>query len=383
MGIQRFDIVIIGAGIHGAACARVVTERGFSCLVLEQYSAAAQGTSSRSSKLIHGGLRYLETAQFNLVRECLRERARLLAEFPELVREVAFYIPIYAESIRRPWQIASGLLLYQILGGKGFHRVPKDKWRELDGIRMDGLQAVFRYTDAGTDDAALTRAVLRKATRAGAVLQLQAQFVEAVRDADGYLLRYHTGVTTLECRARVLINAAGPWVNQVLDRVRPAPARRELELVAGAHIVIPGTLQRGIYYLESPSDRRAVFAQPWQGNILMGTTERPYHGAPEAVAPTAEEIEYLLGIFNHYFRRGLRPDDIQGAFAGLRVLPATPESPFARTRETILQEDDPKDPHLFTIYGGKLTSHHATAMKLLSRVTPLLHDSSRQTSRPA
>ena len=383
MSVPCYDTAIIGAGIHGAAFAQVAAERGYSCLVLEQYSAPAQGTSRRSSKLIHGGLRYLETAQFNLVRECLKERARLLAEFPDLVREVAFYIPIYNESKRRPWQIASGLLLYQVLGGKGFHRVPKDRWRELDGIRMDGLQAVFRYTDAGTDDAALTRAVLRKATRAGAVVQLQAQFMEAIRETDGYLLRYRTGEGTQECRARVLINAAGPWVNQVLDRVRPAPARRELELVAGAHIVIPGTLQHGIYYLESPSDHRAVFAQPWQGNILMGTTERVYTGAPEAVVPTPEEIDYLLGIFNHYFRRGLHPGDVLSAFAGLRVLPATPGSPFARTRETLLQEDDSKDPHLFTIYGGKLTSHHATAEKLLRRVSPLLRDGSRRTVRPA
>src|SRR3990172_6841491 len=142
MSAPSYDTAIIGAGIHGAAFAQVAAERGYSCLVLEQYSAPAQGTSSRSSKLIHGGPRYLETAHFNLVRECLRERARLLAEFPDLVREVAFYIPIYNESKRRPWQIASGLLLYQVLGGKGFHRVPKDRWRELDGIRMDGLQAV-------------------------------------------------------------------------------------------------------------------------------------------------------------------------------------------------------------------------------------------------
>jgi glycerol-3-phosphate dehydrogenase len=125
------------------------------------------------------------------------------------------------------------------------------------------------------------------------------------------------------------------------------------------------------------SSRRAVFAQPWQGGILMGTTERPYRGAPEAVAPTAAEIEYLLGIYNHYFRRGLGPGDVLSSFAGLRVLPATPESPFARTRETILQEDDPEDPRLFTIYGGKLTSHHATAERLLSRISPLLHDGSR------
>src|SRR3989337_843881 len=120
MDLQRFDLVIIGAGIHGAACARVAAEAGCSCLVLEQYLEPAQGTSGRSSKLIHGGLRYLETAQFKLVRECLRERARLLEEFPELVREVPFHIPVYTRSKRRPWQIGAGLLLYQMLGGKGF-----------------------------------------------------------------------------------------------------------------------------------------------------------------------------------------------------------------------------------------------------------------------
>ena len=372
MDSQRFDIVIIGAGIHGAAFARVAAEAGCSCLVLEQYLEPAQGTSGRSSKLIHGGLRYLETAQFKLVRECLRERARLLAEFPELVREVPFHIPVYRSSQRWPWQIGAGLLLYQLLGGKGFHRLPRQEWGGLDGIRTDGMLAVFRYTDAGTDDVALTRAVLRKAEQAGTILKLGARFERAIRNADGYRVYYSEQGSQQECSARVLINAAGPWVNQVLDGIQPAPSRQAVELVAGTHIVIPGVLAQGIYYLESPADHRAVFVQPWQGNILMGTTERIYVGAPEAIAPIPEEIEYLLHIFNHYFRRRLSPENVLASFTGLRVLPASPASPFLRTRETILQPDDAADPRLFTVYGGKLTSHHATAEKLLRRVLPVL-----------
>ena len=372
MDLQRFDLVIIGAGIHGAACARVAAEAGCSCLVLEQYLEPAQGTSGRSSKLIHGGLRYLETAQFKLVRECLRERARLLAEFPELVREVPFHIPVYRSSQRRPWQIGAGLLLYQMLGGKGFCWLPRRQWDSLDGIRTDGLQAVFRYMDAGTDDVALTRAVLRKAEQAGTILKLGARFERAIRNADGYRVYYSEQGSQQECSAKVLINAGGPWVNQVLDGIQPAPSRQEVELVAGTHIVIPGVLAQGIYYLESPADHRAVFVQPWQGNILMGTTERIYVGEPEAIAPTPEEIKYLLHIFNHYFQRRLSTGDVLTSFAGLRVLPTSPESLFQRTRETILQPDDAADPRLFTIYGGKLTSHHATAEKLLRRVLPVL-----------
>jgi glycerol-3-phosphate dehydrogenase len=366
------DLVIIGGGINGAACAGAAARHGLSCLLLEQYSRPAQGTSGRSSKLIHGGLRYLETGQISLVRESLVDRARLLQIYPDLVKLVPFHIPVYSFSKRRPWQIRIGLVLYQLLGGKGFQSVAKTEWHKLDGLRKDDLQAVFHYLDAQTDDAALTQAVLESAQQRGADIIMDACFIHAERQPQGYRIVYQLAGDSRECMAGVLINAAGPWVNQVLDQIQPAPARCEIDLVAGSHIVIPGRLQRGIYYLEAPVDKRAVFVQPWQDNILVGTTERIYQGPLESIQPDAEELEYLLGIYNHYFCKQMTTVDVIESFAGLRVLPVSKKSPFQRSRETIIQPDDAAAPRLFSIYGGKLTVHHATAEKLMQQVLPVL-----------
>ena len=370
--MKQYDIVIIGAGIHGVTCARSAAEHGFSCLLLEQFAEAAKGTSGRSSKLIHGGLRYLETLQFRLVRECLTERARLLNDLPELVKLIPFYIPVYRFSKRRPWQIRLGLTLYQLLGGEAFRSIPKSDWSGLDGLITDDLLAVFQYWDAQTDDVMLTHTVLESAQALGVEVIMNAQFEQAQRDPGCYRLVYQIGGQVHACRTRMIINAAGPWVNHVLDRIKPDPSRREIELVAGTHIVLPDTLHHGIYYLEARSDRRAVFVQSWKEHSLVGTTEKIYQGPPEDVQPTQEEIEYLLDIYNYYFNKQLRQSDIIESYAGLRVLPKSDRSPFYRPRETVIHPDKAGSPRLFTIYGGKLTSHQATAETVIKRVMPVL-----------
>jgi glycerol-3-phosphate dehydrogenase len=163
---QSFDLVVIGAGIHGAGIAQAAAARGLSVLVLEQ-AGVASGTSSRSSKLIHGGLRYLESGQFSLVRECLQERALLLKLAAGLVELKPFYIPVYRDTARRPWLLYAGLSLYRMLGDGSaamrFRRVPQHDWKSLDGLDTTGLEAVFQYYDAQTDDTALTNAVMRSA----------------------------------------------------------------------------------------------------------------------------------------------------------------------------------------------------------------------------
>ena len=172
---ESYDLVIIGGGIHGAGIAQAAAARGLSVMVLEQ-SGIASGTSSRSSKLIHGGLRYLESGQFALVRECLHERTLLLKLAPQLVKLKSFYIPVYRDTTRRPWLLHLGLSLYALLGGLHpavrFCRVPQSRWRNLDGLDTAQLEAVFQYNDAQTDDAALTRAVMRSAQQLGAQLKM-------------------------------------------------------------------------------------------------------------------------------------------------------------------------------------------------------------------
>ncbi|MDE2089910.1 MAG: FAD-dependent oxidoreductase [Gammaproteobacteria bacterium] len=378
---ERYDLIIVGAGIHGAGVAQAAAARGYSVLVLERHGLA-HGTSSRSSKLIHGGLRYLETAQLGLVYECLRERARLLRLAPALVRLRQFHFPVYRHTQRRPWQLRLGLSVYALLGGltraNRFNTVPRRLWDTLDGLETRDLQAVFRYQDAQTDDAALTRAVMHSALALGAELRMPATFLGADLEAREVTVHYACAGETRSCSSRVLVNAAGPWVNAVLDKVRPAPSVLDIDLVQGAHILVPGTLTQGIYYLEAPRDRRAVFVMPWRGDTLVGTTETSYRGDPDAVHALEEEKAYLLETLGRYFPAyASQPGrSILTAYAGLRVLPAGGGTPFTRSRETVLHADYPARPRILSIYGGKLTAYRATAGKVMDR---LAHSLPRRT----
>lgn len=374
---EHYDVVIVGAGIHGAGVAQAAAARGHRVLVLEQI-APASGTSGRSSKLIHGGLRYLESGQFSLVHECLRERRILLRIAPDLVQLKPFIIPVYRRTQRRPWQIALGLSAYALLGGMAadyrFARIARGDWSVLDGLDMQDLEQVFSYYDAQTDDAALTRAVLRSAMALGARCECPARFVRAERHAAGVDVHYQIGATTHACKARVLVNAAGPWVNEVLALCAPAIEAVAVELVQGTHIIVPGMLHAGLYYLEAPQDRRAVFVMPWQGDILIGTTETVYHGAPQDVRPLATELDYLLATYARYFTAGraLMRADIINTFSGLRVLPAGRGAAFGRPRELRLHCDSEQRPRVLTLYGGKLTVYRATAQRVVERLAAQL-----------
>ncbi|MCF6325237.1 MAG: FAD-dependent oxidoreductase [Gammaproteobacteria bacterium] len=375
MGNKYYDVIVIGGGIHGVGVAQAAAAAGHSALLLEKETLAC-GTSSRSSKLIHGGLRYLEGMQFSLVRECLRERALLLKNAPSLVKLQPFHIPVYKDTRRRPWFIRSGLMLYSLLGGFNraslFCTLSRDKWNDLDGLDTIGLEAVFRYYDAQTDDAALTRAVMHSAQSLGAELETNAQFIAAQLHNDGAVVQYQKNGETFTCEARCVINAAGPWVNHVLVKITPQQPPHAIDLVQGTHILINGTLTRGIYYMEAPSDRRAVFAMPWQGKTLVGTTETTFDPTadPGTTAPLEAEARYLMKTMASYFPeyRNLQTNPVCSAFSGLRVLPHAADhrnSPFSHPRETLLQADRDQAPRLLTIYGGKLTAYRATAEKCI------------------
>lgn len=372
--MPAFDVIVAGAGIHGAGVAQAMAAAGHRVLVLEQQHPAF-GTSSRSSKLIHGGLRYLESGQFSLVRESLHERALMLRNAPELVQLKPFHIPLYTHTRRKAWQIRLGLSLYSILGGfqrgSRFGTLPQRDWSQLDGLNTRGLQQVFRYYDAQTDDALLTRAVLRSAMTLGAEVRMPATLLQAQLQADGVEVTCESAGRTWSERARLLINATGPWVNQTLARVTPHQSPRDIELVQGTHLVLPGQLTQGIYYVESPRDGRAIFVMPWQGHTMIGTTETRYRGDPAAVRPLQTEVNYLLQALRHYFphHQTTGQADLLHSFAGLRVLPAGSGHAFRRPRETMLVVNDETTPRLLSIVGGKLTGWRATAEKVLQRVS--------------
>lgn len=375
--MKEYDVVIIGGGIHGAGVLQAAAAAGHRALLVER-QALASGTSSKSSKLIHGGLRYLESGQFALVRDSLHERAVLLRIASELVELKPFYIPVYRDTRRRPWQLKIGLMAYALLGGfdatTRFGSVPKAEWPKLDGLKTQDLDAVIRYHDAQTNDAQLTRAVVKSALSLGAELAMPARFIRAVLSDVGVTVTYNASGEDVEVKAAVLINAAGPWATQVAQAVEPASPIPEVELVQGAHIVIPHPLTAGIFYVESPTDGRAVFVMPWGGATLVGTTETPYRGDPDQVQPLPTEEEYLLAVVRHYFPRlnALTRDDITERFAGLRVLPAATQSAFDRSRETIFTTDRDARPRVLCIYGGKLTGWRAAAAHVMQRISPSL-----------
>jgi len=377
---ERVDLVVIGAGIHGAGVAQAAAAAGYSVRLLER-DGIAHGTSSRSSKLIHGGLRYLEQLQLGLVWECLHERELLLKLAPELVQIRPFYIPVYGSTRRRPWQLFAGLSLYALLAGPGHHarfrRLPQRDWDGLHGLRTEGLQQVFQYWDAQTDDAALTAAVLRSAQGLGAELILPAEFLGAALEADGATVRYRENGREQSCRTTVLVNAAGPWVTEVAAKITPFASRIQSELVQGTHILVDIPSHDGIFYMEVPEDGRAVFLMPWKGVSLVGTTEMPYPGRdPGAVAPTQKEQDYLKRVVEHHFPRQAFTQ--LSAFAGLRVLPRDAARPFDRGRELILETDRAYRPRVISLYGGKLTSYRADSLKVLSKVRSALPSRKRR-----
>ncbi len=373
---KTWDVIVIGAGIHGAGVAQAAAAEGYRVLLLEQYAQPAQATSSRSSKLIHGGLRYLETAQIALVRECLRERAILLRIAPHLVSLKDFHIPVYRNSSRQPWKIRLGLMLYSLFSLRGFSRLRKQRWRDLDGLLTDDLRAVFSYKDAQTDDAKLTQAVICSAEALGAEIRYHSTVISAETDAPGEVtVHCEQQEHTVSYRARLIINATGPWVADMHQRLtataRSAQQVPAISLVQGAHIVLPFDVSRP-YYLEAPQDRRAVFVLPWQQQTMVGTTETVFTGNPAEVAATPGEIQYLLDVHNHYFGRGVTVESVVEHFAGLRVLPDGSGSAFSKPRDTLFVRDDAAHPKVISIVGGKLTAYRATAEKLLRSVKPSL-----------
>jgi glycerol-3-phosphate dehydrogenase len=363
--VENYDVAVIGGGIQGAGVAQAASAAGYRTLLVERGEWAA-ATSRASSKLVHGGLRYLESGQLHLVYHSLQERQQLFRNAPRLVEAVRFYIPIYRHTRRRPWQIRAGLSLYALLTGlqpqARFRSVPRAEWSTLGGLRQQDLQAVFQYWDGQTDDAALTRAVAQSAAGLGAHCEQHCELLTAVQHGDGYQLRLRSGVREWTCNARSLVNATGPWVNDLLQRCTPSPPPRALSLVKGTHIVLPPMELPGIFYLEAPSDGRAVFVMPWQGTTLVGTTEVEVD--TPAAKPSQTEIDYLLDTVRHYLPA--QPLEITGSFAGVRVLPTGSGRAFSRARESVIAQFDTGNAPLVSIYGGKLTTYRYTAAEVVA-----------------
>jgi len=367
------DVAVIGAGIQGVGVAQAAAAAGHHVVVLEQYDGVAQGTSSRSSKLIHGGLRYLQQGQLRLVHEALRERRYLLQNAPHLVTLKRFYIPVFRYSRRPAWMTRAGLSLYALLGGlrkeARFKSIKKEDWGSLKGMTNDELVTVFQYYDAQTDDTRLTKAVLQSALDLGAEAIFNARVLDIELEDRACLVRFNGKNGSQALTARVVVNATGPWVNRLLNCVRPCQESMNIELVQGAHIVLPVYVGDYVVYAESPRDRRPVLVMPWGEQTMVGSTETVFTGDPNDTRPLDEEVEYLLEVFRHYFPTvAAHMGDVVSSFSGLRVLPQKRQDANRRTRETLVQLDRETEPRLVTIAGGKLTCYRATAEGVLAKI---------------
>jgi glycerol-3-phosphate dehydrogenase len=370
--VADFDLAVIGGGINGAGIARDAAGRGLRVVLLEQNDLAS-GTSSVSSKLIHGGLRYLEHYEFRLVRAALAEREILLRAAPHLIEPLRFVLPINPGR-RSALLLRVGLLLYDWIG----RRKILPGTRELDlsadpaGHPLrDIFHWAYEYSDCFADDARLVVVNAMDAAEQGASIRTRTRCVRAERSDVLRLILNARGQRDV-VTARVLVNAAGAWVESVADTVlRQPPARPHLRLDKGTHIVVRRLYEHDRAYILQAGDRRVVFAIPFQRDFtLIGTTDVTFTGDPAAVAPAADEIVYLCSVINEYFRAAVSPADAVWAFAGVRSLyddGAGKPQDIGREYTLTLDERFGEAP-LLTVYGGKITTYRRLAEDVLGRL---------------
>jgi glycerol-3-phosphate dehydrogenase len=359
-------IAVIGGGINGAGIAWELARKSYDVVLFEKGEFGAQ-TSSATTKLIHGGLRYLEGLHFALVREALRERAWLLEHLPQLVRGVEIVLPVYADSPRSRLEIRVGLALYDLLAGRGRierHRALRPA-EVLERIPLvaGGLRGGFTYWDAQVDDAELVRTVVASAAAEGAITREHTTVAELRRDGKAWIVCTSGGD---ESRFDFLINAAGPWMNELLER-NGIRTRYRLALVRGSHLVLKHRVSDAGVLLQSADDGRVFFVLPWKETTLVGTTEVEQTEPLDSVHASEEEIEYLLTRFNHYFRDELTRTGIASTFAGVRPLVAyrrEATEPGAIGREYRVVRSG----NLINVFGGKMTTFMSLARRVSLRV---------------
>ncbi len=385
---QTFDLVVIGGGINGAAIAREAALRGLKVALVEARDFAS-GTSSRSSKLIHGGLRYLEQYDFQLVRESRTERRLLRRAAPHLARPLPFVLPIYRGDPYSPLKIRLGLTLYDWMGNLGradCHRMlsAREALRLLPMLRSEGLRGAAIYHDSETDDARLTLENVLDAAEHGAVVANYAG-IRALR-GDGRSVAsaeaedHQTG-RPYEISARLWVNATGPWVDHIRALLPGYDGSKTVRLTKGTHLILPKLAPHHAVFAAIREDDRIFVVAPWYEQSLLGTTDTDFEGDPATVRPAPADVEYLLRAVNRVLREPLRPDQVRGAFSGLRALALEPgRSPSENTREYRFHRE-PGVTNFVSICGGKLTTARALAEKLLNEMN-LPGPSSRMASLP-
>lgn len=373
------DLLVVGGGINGVGIARDAAGRGLAVVLCEQDDLAGH-TSSASTKLIHGGLRYLEQYEFSLVRKALLERERLLRTAPHLIRPLRFVLP-HDRHLRPAWMIRAGLFLYDHLARRdllpGSARIALHE--HAAGVPLKaGFAEGFVYSDGWVDDARLVVTTAIDAAERGATILTRTRCVSVEHHAHGWLARIaDANGRAATVRARCLVNAAGPWASQFRVAALPSRPEQPLRLVKGSHIVVPKLFDHSFAYIFQHTDGRIVFAIPYEADFtLVGTTDLDFQGDPAGVAITRGEISYLCDVCNHYFRNTIGPADVVWSYSGVRPLLDDGGQASALTRDYRLVLEDGGAP-LLSVYGGKITTYRKLAEEALDRLAPLLHISQR------
>ncbi|WP_262272641.1 glycerol-3-phosphate dehydrogenase [Microvirga yunnanensis] len=377
MSRSEFDIVVIGGGINGCGIARDAVGRGYSVLLAEMRDLAS-GTSSASTKLIHGGLRYLEHYEFRLVRESLMEREVLWSMAPHIIWPLRFVLPHHG-GLRPAWLLRLGLFLYDHIGGRKL--LPKtttlDLARDPAGKPLrKGYSKAFEYSDAWVQDARLVALNARDAADRGAEILTRTKVTRLERGDAGFrvaLTDQETG-RTREVTARLVVNAAGPWVDQVL-RQSTGSNERHVRLVQGSHIVVGKLFDHDRCYIFQNKDNRIIFAIPYEGDFtLIGTTDRDFAGSPDEVRISDEEIAYLCEAASEYFERGVTPDDVVWTYSGVRPLYDDGASKAQEaTRDYVIKVDGTgREGAIVNIFGGKITTYRRLAESVLETIEETL-----------
>jgi glycerol-3-phosphate dehydrogenase len=376
VGDGAVDLVIIGGGINGAGIARDAAGRGYSVALFEQADLAS-GTSSWSTKLIHGGLRYLEHYEFRLVREALIEREVLLQLAPHIIRPLRFVLP-HHKGLRPAWLLRLGLFLYDNLGGRKI--LPGTTTLDLgsDAIGKPlrpGFSKAFEYSDCWVEDARLVVLNAIDAARRGAIIRTRTAVTSARRESGGWHVGYRNAQGEGTIRAKAVINAAGPWVERVLTGVIGANSPARVRMVKGSHIVVHRLFDHDRAYIFQTTDGRIIFAIPYEDDFtLIGTTDQDYDGDPGKVAISPEETDYLCSAASEYFASSVTKDMIVWTYSGVRPLYDDGASKAQEaTRDYVLKRDGGEgEAPLLNIFGGKITTYRRLAEAALAEILPLL-----------
>jgi glycerol-3-phosphate dehydrogenase len=374
--MDAYDLLVVGAGVNGAGIARDAAGRGLKVLVIDKGDPGG-ATSSASSKLIHGGLRYLGYYEFGLVRESLAERARLLRAAPHIAWPLDFVLP-WRPGLRPRWMIHLGLKLYDLLGSAELKPSRKLDLRERPwgaGLAPRFTQG-FVYSDGWVDDARLVILTLRAAGALGAAVEPHTELVAALREGAHWrvsLQDTETGRKT-QIAARAVVNVAGPWAEAVARGIFKLDFEGSLRLVQGSHIVVPRVHDGDHALILQNPDERVIFVLPFERDFSMiGTTEVPLDDMDTPPAASPDEIDYLCRTASEYLEKPLTPDAVRWSFAGVRPLfddGSTQAKAVSRDYKLFLDGDPPGSPPVLTVFGGKLTTHRKLAEKVVNRIIP-------------